>query len=297
MSASQRANRIALAALLLGAVGIGFAPILVRLSPLGPSATAFYRLLLSLPILGLWLAWECYAKKRLPFRAGDIKGLSVAGLCFAADLAVWHWALLLTSVANATLFPNFAPIYVTLAGWILFKQGVRPLFILGMGLALGGAILLMGENLQLGGSHLAGDLLAQLTAVFYAGYIVAVGRLRSRLSTAAIMTVSGAITTPVLLLVAVASGEALWPEPGKGWEALIALALVSHVGGQSLIAYALAHLPAPFGSVVLLLQPLVAALLAWVLLGESLTLLAMLGGLVILAGILLARLGSPPRGS
>lgn len=286
------ANRPALAALLLGAVGIAFAPILVRLSPLGPSATAFYRLLLALPVLALWLAWEVHAHKRLPFQQGDVKGLVLAGFCFAADLAVWHWSVLLTTIANATLFPNFAPIYVTLAGWILFKQGVRPLFIAGMVLALSGAVVLMSENISLGGDHLAGDLLGQLTAVFYAGYIVAVGRLRRRLSTAAIMTVSGLVTTPLLLLAALASGEALWPQPGQGWGALIALALVSHVGGQSLIAYGLAHLPASFGSVVLLLQPLIATLLAAGLLGEPLTWLVALGGSVILAGIVLAKRGS-----
>jgi drug/metabolite transporter (DMT)-like permease len=285
-------SRLALAALLAGAVAIGFAPILVRLSPLGPSATAFYRLLLSLPLLGLWLAWDMIAQKHLPCRKGDLWGLAIAGFCFAADLAVWHWSVKMTSVANATLFPNFAPIYVTLAGWALFGQKVRPLFLAGMGLAMSGAILLMGENLSLGGDHLAGDLLGQLTAVFYAGYIVAVGRLRARLSTPAIMTLSGLATTPLLLVAALASGESLWIAPGQSWAPLILLALVSHVGGQSLIAYALAHLPATFGSVGLLLQPLVAALLAWGMLGEGLTLLAMGGGLVILAGIALARSGS-----
>ncbi|TAN49517.1 MAG: DMT family transporter [Rhodospirillales bacterium] len=281
-----------MAALLLGAVGIGFAPVLVRVSPLGPSATAFHRLLLALPVLCLWLAWESHRRKSLPFKRSDLWALSLAGTFFAADLAVWHWSIRLTSVANATLFANFAPIYVTLAGWILFKQKSRPLFIAGMALALGGALLLMGEHLDLKGAHLTGDALGQLTAVFYAGYIVAVGRLRSRLSTAAIMTVSGLVTTPLLLLAALASGEALLPEPGQGWGVLIALALISHVAGQSLIAYALAHLPAAFGSVTLLLQPLLAALLAWGWLGESLSPLSMLGGAVILAGIFLARRGS-----
>lgn len=285
-------RRWALPALLLGAAGIAFAPILVRLSPLGPSATAFYRLLLALPLLALWLGWDVVRTKKPPCARADVKAILIAGFCFAADLAVWHWSVKLTSIANATLFPNFAPVYVTLAGWLLFRQTVRPLFILGMGLALSGAVILMAENLSLGGQHLAGDLLGQLTAVFYAGYIVAVGRLRASLSTPAIMTLSGLVTTPLLLLAAMASGESLLPAPGQDWTALILLALVSHVGGQSLIAYALAHLPASFGSVGLLLQPLLAALLAFALLGENLSWLAITGGLVILGGIALARAGS-----
>jgi drug/metabolite transporter (DMT)-like permease len=77
-----------------------------------------------------------------------------------------------------------------------------------------------------------------------------------------------------------------------GWMILVALALFSHAGGQSLIAYALAHLPASFSSVGLLLQPAVAALLAWSLLAEPLGWLQAVGGVVVLIGIVTARRAS-----
>ena len=72
----------------------------------------------------------------------------------------------------------------------------------------------------------------------------------------------------------------------------MSLALVSHAGGQSLITYALAHLPAAFSSVSLLLQPVIAALLAWVLLAEPLRSMQALGASIILLAIVLARRGS-----
>ena len=70
---------------------------------------------------------------------------------------------------------------------------------------------------------------------------------------------------------------------------LIGLGLVSHAGGQSLIAYALAHLPAAFSSLSLLVQPVAAAVLAWIILGESIGVWQVLGGAIVLSGILLAR--------
>jgi drug/metabolite transporter (DMT)-like permease len=73
---------------------------------------------------------------------------------------------------------------------------------------------------------------------------------------------------------------------------LVGLALISHAAGQGLIAYALAHLPAAFSSVSLLFQPVMAALFAWLLLGEGMVPLQLLGGLIVLAGIYLARRGS-----
>jgi drug/metabolite transporter (DMT)-like permease len=79
--------------------------------------------------------------------------------------------------------------------------------------------------------------------------------------------------------------------------AVVALALVSHLAGQSLIAFALGYLPASFSSVTLLLQPLLAALLAWVVLKERLTLAQWIGGAVILSGIFVASRTTPPAGS
>jgi drug/metabolite transporter (DMT)-like permease len=291
-AADRRRVRGAIAALLLGAVAIGFAPILVRLSELGPVATAFHRMLFSLPALWLWYAIECRRPSSTPAAAADRPGFLAAGLCFAGDLAIWHWSLAFTSVANATLFPNFAPVFVTLAGLLFFGERFSRTFLAGMGLAIAGAVVLMGASFDLGPRHLLGDGLALATALFYAGYILAVGRLRGRHGTAKIMAWSGLITCVCLLPVAVASGESLIAPSLEGWLVLAALGLFSHALGQSLIAYALAHLPAAFSSVALLLQPAVAAVLAWVLFAEALGPWQAAGAVVILAGIALARRGS-----
>ncbi len=287
-------GRLPLVALFSGALAIAFAPIFVRLSELGPVATAFFRVLLALPVLVAWMSWDQRGVRavRRPTTLRDYARLSLAGLWFAADLAVWHWSIALTSVANATLLANAAPVFVTLGGWWLFKARVTRVFVAGMMLALGGMGVLMSSSVAIGVEHLWGDALGLLTAVFYASYILAVGRLRAEFSTPTIMVWSGVVTAVVLLPVAALSGESLWPATLYGWGVLAALALLSHAGGQSLIAYALAHLPAAFSSVGLLLQPVTAALLAWVLLGEALSGWQGLGGFVVLCGIYLARRAS-----
>jgi drug/metabolite transporter (DMT)-like permease len=71
---------------------------------------------------------------------------------------------------------------------------------------------------------------------------------------------------------------------------LVGLALVSQVAGQGLIAWGMAHLPASFSSVSLLLQPVAAAVFAWAILGEAFGALQALGGAVVLAGIVACRL-------
>ena len=294
---ASRTQRIALIALLLGALGIAFAPIFVRLSDVGPVATGFWRMALATPVLALWMMSESRQltagrASRRPSSLADYGRLSLAGLCFAGDLAVWHTSIRYTSVANATLLANFAPLFVAPVAWFLFKERITGRFVLGMLLALAGAVVLMGQSFQLSADHLFGDALGLLTAIFYAGYILSVGHLRAEFSTATIMTWSGVITAAVLLPLGLYDGEAMLPASATGWLVLAGLALFSHAGGQSLIAYALAHLPASFSSVSLLLQPAAAAILAWILLDEPLGTLQAVGAAVILMGILLARRGS-----
>jgi drug/metabolite transporter (DMT)-like permease len=291
--AGFRPARFALPSLLAGAVAIGFAPIFVRLSELGPTATAFHRLLLALPALWLWNALSARgAAAARPSSLSDFAGLVAAGVFFAGDLACWHWSIHFTSVANATLLANFAPVFVALAGFVLFGERFSRMFIIGMVTALAGACVLMGRSFTMSPTNLLGDSLGLVTAAFYAGYIVSVGRLRAKFSTATIMAWSGLVTCLALFPVALASGEDLVPMTVSGWVVLIGLALLSHAGGQSMIAYALAHLSAAFSSVSLLLQPAVAAVLAWVILGEALGSYQGLGALMILVGIYFAHRGS-----
>ena len=277
----------AVAALLAGAVAIAASPLFVKVSEAGPIATGFWRVALALPVLWAWSAIASREHHASSF--AENRGLMIAaGLLFAGDLAVWHWSIVLTTVANATLLANLAPIFVTLAVWVWFRRRPGGMFITGMAVALAGMVALLGGDVQISGKVLIGDCLGVVTAMFYAGYQLAVTRLRARASTASIMAWSGLITACALLPLALASGEQILPVTAMGWVKLFGLALISQAAGQSLIAYAMAHLPATFSSVGLLLQPVIAALFAWVLLGETLGGIAIAGGVAVLVGIAIA---------
>ncbi len=282
-------QRLAMLALVAGALAIAFAPILVRLSETGPAATAFWRVALAVPVLML-LAHRARPgmKSNVPVRLPVI----LCGLFFAADLGVWHYSIEYTTVANATLLANLAPVFVALAAWVLFRERITRLFILGMALAILGAVLLTGASFSLDPQQVYGDMFGVLTAVFYGAYQLSVARLRRMHSAFSIMAWSSAFTALALLAGALLLGETLLPQTAAGWSVLFAVALISQVGGQTLITYGFAHLPVSFSSVSLLVQPLAAAGLAWLILGEVLTWTHLIGAAVILAGIYLARRAS-----
>ncbi|MDA8108625.1 MAG: DMT family transporter [Betaproteobacteria bacterium] len=283
---------LALGALFLGATCIALSPIFVRVSETGPTASAFWRVALAVPALWLLAALAPGQPARRPSRPlGPL--LLAAGAAFAGDLGFWHTSIKLTSVADSTLLANLASIFVTLAAWLFWGQKPSRMFLLGLAAALAGVATLVRTSVGFSPHALLGDALGVVTAVFYAAYLLAVKGLRDRgAATLRLMAVTTSITAALLLPVALASGEQMLPASAAGWLKLVGLALISHAAGQGLIAYALAHLPAAFSSVSLLFQPVMAAAFAWVLLGEPMTVPQIAGGLVVLAGIYLARRGS-----
>ena len=269
---------------MLGAIAIGSSALFVKVSEAGPVATAFWRIFIALPFLWAWSLAGSRARHAASYRA-QRRLLIVAGAFFAADLSVWHWSILLTSIANSTLLVNLAPVFVALTAWLWLRESVNRKFMGGLALAVAGMCVLIGGDFAVTSKAVLGDALALVTAMFYAGYQITVTRLRSSIATSALMAWTGLVSAALLLPVALLMHEQLLPVSSGGWLTLAALALISQVAGQSLIAYAMAHLPTTFSSVGLLMQPVAAAIFAWAWLGESVSLVQMAGGATVLLGI------------
>ncbi len=276
----------AVLAVAIGAALLGFAPIGLRLSDLGPQATALWRFAFALPVLGVLLLLQ--RGPRAPPALLPI--LALAGVSFGLDIAFWHAALTQTSVLNATLASNMTPLIAAAAGWVLFKERIGAGYALGVAVALSGAVLLSVARAQAGGAMggargLSGDVMGLISAVWYAGYLIILRGARARASTIAVMFITTAAAGVFALAVTLAVGEPLWPHTARGWGVLIGLGLVVHVGGQGLIAYGLGKLPIALSTVLLWVQPIAAAGLSWILFGEALTPLALGGAALVLIGV------------
>ncbi|KQV68405.1 DMT family transporter [Rhizobium sp. Root1220] len=291
VSDSSPSNRFALAALIIGGAAIGGSPIFVRLSEVGPMATAFWRVALALIPIFIFSLLKGKDSGPKPHTLSDYGMLILPGFILAMDLAAWHLSITMTSVANATLLANLAPVFVTVIGFLFFRAVVTRVFVVGLVLALAGVVILKGGPAALGNGDLRGDGVAVVAAVFYAGYILAIGKLRARFDTIRIMLWSTASAAVFVFPFGFFFEDHMLPATAHGWAIVFGLAFVSHAGGQVGIAYALAYLPAAFSSLTLLLQPVVAAILAWIVLSEPIGLMQAIGGVVVLAGILVARRG------
>ena len=280
----------ALAMLLMGACVIGVGPVLVRLSETGPAAAGFWRLIFALPLLALMA-------QKTGGGIGTPPRLALwAGVAFALDLAFWHYGIAYTSVAKATVLSNLTPVLVTGFAWIFLRQRPRNLFLLAVVFAVAGAwtmALTQGAG-STGVNPPLGDALSAATALWYSIYFLLVASARQSLSATRIMFWSTLAGAPLMLLAALALGEQIVPAGPGGWAACAGLGLM-HVAGQGSIAWALGRLPAATASVVVLVQPVVAAVLGWLLFNELLGTWPAVGAAVALAGVVLAQWASRPR--
>jgi drug/metabolite transporter (DMT)-like permease len=274
---------------LAGGACIGFAPIGLRLglSDLGPQAIAFWRYMFALPIL---FVLACGAQKRLPAKPNKL--IILAGIFFAGDVALWHWGLEITSVANATFIVNLGNISVGLLAWIFMKERPASIWFVAVLVAVSGAAALsLGGGTDNAGA-IKGDLLAAGAAVLVAAYLLCSKIARKELSGLDAIfwvTVAEIGTSSIFVLV---SGETFFPDHLSGYAAPFFLALVVQVVGQGLILTGLGNTPAAIAGVMVVVQPVVAAFVAWQLFGETLLPLQLAGAGLILCAIWLAQRGA-----
>jgi drug/metabolite transporter (DMT)-like permease len=286
----QKQTGPAALAAVAGAVLIGLAPIAVRISELEPAATNLWRFLFALPILALWASRAPAPSRR------DVSWLLGAGVLFGIELNLWAFALMQTTIANATLLTNMTPVFAAAFGWFVFKERLGMSALAGGAIALVGAVTLALARTQsgagpAGGVGWIGDALALTAAVGYAGYLLIVRALGDRVSVGAVMlwgSLSAAAFTFGLCLV---TGEALLPQTWQGWAILAALGVVTQAAGQGLIAYGVGRLPIVVSTVLLWMQPVAAAALSWMIFDEKLGALALFGAALVLAGIYIVQRG------
>ncbi len=295
-AAPGRADRWAFPILVAGLIFGAFSPIFLRLSETGPMATAAARMVGQLPLLFVFVLARPSLRAEISRKISgkDFVLLLLSGVFFAGDLIAWYWAVTVTSVANGTFLANLTPIFVAVGSWLLFGERLTRSFGIGAALAIGGSLVMMSENwMAVSGTHNPwGDAAAVCAAMFYAGYVLTLSSARQRVSTAATMTVNGISCAIVLSIAALVWEPQFWPETTHGWLAIAGLVFIVQIGGQTLIALSLAHLPANLTALMFLFQPAIPAAFAWWLFGERITLMQVAGVVLILFGLTFARKAS-----
>ncbi len=303
---------VSFVALIFALIPISLAPALTKLSEheIGPNAIAFHRSWIAAVVFAILSAKEAARDrqaasevmipeaiagqsvdsiKKQPMTKEEVGLLLVTGTAATASLLLWTWSLSETGVANVALLSNLNPIFVGLAGYFLFGQKFDRRFVIGLVLAIAGAVAFELSEAQFSADQLQGDALAFISAIFIATYLILIEKLQGRFSTSTIMMWRCGTTTIFLLPLLPFIEDRLLPQTQNGWMLIIFQALFCQVLGQGLLAYSLSKLSSGVVAITLLLEPVIASIFAWFIFGEQITLADWICFVVVLGGVYLAQ--------
>jgi len=271
------------AVLVLALIGVSFGSIFVRLAAAPALAVALWRMTFAsaavVPVAAL------ASRPRGPAR--PVAVAAAAGGLLALHFATWISSLDYTTVARSVLLVNTAPVFVAVIAWVSGRDAPTSRVWAAIGLALAGAAIIGLEGLADPGTGL-GHALAVAGAVAMAGYLVLAREAQRALSYLSYVAVAYGAAAVCLWVAVLLSGTRWHGFESGTWAAIAGMAVVSQLVGHGGYNWSLRHLQPAYVSIALTGEPVVAAVLAWWLLGEPVTAQTALGGALVLAAILLA---------
>jgi len=276
-------SRVALPAVAVGVLAVSAAAIFIRLADAPALAVAFWRNALGvLVLLPLALCWrEAFPRGRTLFYG------VASGAALGAHFGFWISSLDYTSVAASVVLVCTQPVFVAILAYLVFGERTSPLSFLGILVAIAGTAVIASDG-SVGSATFFGNALALIGAVMVAVYVLIGRSLRTTgVGVLPYSIVVYASASATLAPAALYAGAPLWGYSGETWFWLFAITLGPQILGHTVFNWALKYVDASIISGTILAEPVVSALLAWLVLSEKPGLATLLGGAVVLLGLFL----------
>ncbi|OPH10145.1 DMT family transporter [Cylindrospermopsis raciborskii] len=287
---------LAFSSLLLGVFILSFAAIFTRIAEneLSPSATVFNRYYIATVVLVPWqiiqLRINNSSEPNQVIKLQDWAIFVLSSILGTSAIFLWASSLTQTSVANSNLLHNVTPIFAVLGGWLFLGQSFDYKFLLGMLLAIIGIFIISFGDFHSEVNSLYGDSLALLSAVFYALNYLVREKLRSKFSASTILLWTSLLSGCFTFLITLTTETQLFPNSWQTWLAVICLAVLCQIIGQGLLIHNLKQFSSAFVTLLMLTEPLLTALFAFIIFAEKLSPLNWVAFIVVLIGIYIAKM-------
>lgn len=273
--------------LTLGVLSVSASAIFVKLCTAPSGIIAFYRLFFTVIfMLPLFLKKQHMREMRLITKK-DWLFSAVAGILLAFHFILWFESLNYTSVASSTVLVTLQPIFAFVGTFIFFKEKLSFKAISSGIIAVAGSVVISWGDFHISGTALFGDFLALVACAFVTGYLLLGQTVRKRISLITYTFIVYFMSTITLFIYALAAKESIIPRQASDWIYFVLLALFPNLLGHSLFNWTIKWLSASTISMAILFEPVGAIILAYLLLNEHVVWTQILGGIIVIAGILL----------
>ncbi|MFD1205467.1 MULTISPECIES: DMT family transporter [Sporosarcina] len=272
--------------IIIGVISVALSAIFVKLSTADAGVIAFYRMLFTVLLL-LPVFLMKHRHEVLKFTKKDWLFSSIAGIFLAFHFILWFESLNYTSVASSTVLVTLQPIFAFVGTYFFFKEKISMKTILSAVVAISGSVIISWGDFQLSGDAFYGDMLALAGCALITAYLLFGQEVRKRLSLITYTFVLYSISTVTLFFYVLIKGEAFAPYSPSNWFWFFMLALIPNLLGHSLFNWAIKWVSTNVISIAILFEPVGAAILAYYIFHETLTVSQIVGGIIVISGILL----------
>lgn len=272
--------------IVIGVISVSLSAILVKLASADAGVIAFYRMLFSVVLMLPIFLWK-YTDEIKLLSKKDWVFSAIAGVFLAFHFILWFESLNYTSVASSTVLVTMQPLFAFVGTYFFFGEKISLKTIIAAAIAIIGSVLISWGDFRVSGTALYGDILALIACALVTGYLLFGQDVRKRISLVTYTMVVYMSSTVCLFFYVLVKGESFGPYPSMEWVWFILLAIIPNLLGHTLFNWSLKFVSTNVLSIAILFEPIGAAILAYFIFKEYLIATQIVGGIVVLAGILL----------
>src|SRR5436190_19379247 len=273
------ATRLGVLAVIIPVIGWSFANTIVRIVHVGALTFAFYRLWMgALAMVVILLA----IRRRLTWPM--VRAAAPGGVLFALNIVFFFSAIRQTKLADVLVIGALQPALTLLVAGRLFGQRATRRDMLWIGVSVAGVVAFVVASSGTPAWSLRGDLLAVASLLVWTAYFLVSKRVRQRVATIEYMTTVTLVAAVVVTPIAAASGQSFTAMRIEDW-LWLGLFVVAAQGGHLLLAWAHPQVDVTLSSLLILGEPPISAVAAWLVLGQPLTGPEIVRGLVAVVAV------------
>lgn len=282
----KKETSLAYVAIAIGVISLALSAIFVKMSQSPSGLTAFYRMAITVLIM-LPFFVRNNVSELFAFTKKDWIICSAAGALLALHFILWFESLNYTSVASSTVLVTLQPLFAFVGTYLFFKEKVSFKAIVAGCIAITGSVLISWGDFQISGTAFYGDMLALVACALVTGYFLLGQSVRGHISLTSYTIVVYSASTVVLMIYVLIFERTFIPTANTDWLYFVLLAIIPNILGHNLFNWAIKWVGANTISMTILLEPVGATILAFIVFDEILIRSQIIGGIIVLLGLML----------
>lgn len=269
--------------LFISILAVAISSILIKSSNTPPGVAGMYRLYLTVLMMIPFVPWKQFWSLQITRKEWSI--VLLAGVFLGLHFLFWMESLTYTSVASSLVILTLQPLFVMIGSYFLFHERVNFVMLLSMAAAVAGSIVIAWGDIGVSREALVGDGLSLLGTIAFSVYMLAGQKVSHKLPANLYSIIVFFLGGSVMLVYSLLNSFSLTDYGAVDWTYFFLLALLPTIFGHFVFNLLLQYIGATTISVGVIGEPVLAIILAYVFLGETMSISQLIGGMFTIVGI------------